>query len=60
MDDKQKLEQMATEALEKIIDSIAWDDQWGDACRFLRAKIREAYILGKLKQGVEKLPEFKS
>ena len=53
MNDKEKLDVMGDEALQRIIDSIAWDGEWKGACQFLRAKLKEAYILGKLKRGVE-------
>tara|TARA_R110002167_G_scaffold52318_2_gene151088 strand:+ start:528 stop:677 length:150 start_codon:yes stop_codon:yes gene_type:complete len=48
MNDKEKLDAMSTAALQRIIDSIAWDDEWKGACQFLRAKLKEAYTLGKL------------
>tara|TARA_R110000737_G_scaffold84395_2_gene116934 strand:+ start:286 stop:465 length:180 start_codon:yes stop_codon:yes gene_type:complete len=58
MNDKEKLDVMGDDALQRIIDSIAWDDEWKGACQFLRAKLKEAYILGKLKRGVEDIPNF--
>tara|TARA_R110002153_G_scaffold9324_2_gene38603 strand:+ start:1152 stop:1343 length:192 start_codon:yes stop_codon:yes gene_type:complete len=58
MKDKERLDVMGDEALRRIIDSIAWDDEWKGACQFLRAKLKEAYTLGKLKSGVDRIPDF--